>query len=75
MKIKVLISGGIINAVLGDDEALEANIDIEIVEDDKEYEDHDQIQEYYEKLTHDPDLKEIDYTLVRFLDEDQKDLD
>lgn len=64
MKIKVIIYGGIVDSVLADEQAKE--VDVEIVDLDKDYEDYDELEEYTQKLHNDESLQEIGYSVARF---------
>ena len=64
MKIKVIIYGGIVDSVLADEQAKE--VDVEIVDLDKDYEDYDELEEYTQKLHNDESLQEIWYSVAHF---------
>ena len=64
MKIKVIIYNGIVDSVLADEQAKE--VDVEIVDLDKDYEDYDELEEYTQKLHNDESLQEIGYSVARF---------
>lgn len=64
MKIKVIIYGGIVDSVLADEQAKE--VDVEIVDLDKDYEDYDELEEYTQKLHNDESLQEIGYSVAHF---------
>ena len=69
MKVKVVIYDGIVQDVLSDGEQVE----IEIIDVDSDYEDHDELQEYAEQLYADPSFHHIDYSVAHFQDEDEVD--
>lgn len=64
MKIKVIIHDGIVTNVLADESAKE--VDVEIVDIDRDYEDYDELQEYEEELYGDKNLQEIGYSVANF---------
>lgn len=61
VKVKVIIWEGIVTSVLADGE-----VDVEIVDIDKDYDDYPDLEKYEEELRSDPDLKEQEYTVAHF---------
>lgn len=65
VRVKVIINDGIAVGVLAD-----GDVDVEIVDVDKDYEDYEALKEYEEKLYGDTTLKEREYTVAHFGDEE-----
>lgn len=61
MKIKVILSNGIPEAVLSDGEA-----EVEIICIDDNYADRKRLEEYAKSLYENPELKELEMTTVNF---------
>lgn len=64
MKVKVMIENGVVNTVLGDKEAAEAKIDIEIVDTNSDYNDYQTLKDYSDKLYADQTLSDIPYKVA-----------
>ena len=65
MKIEIIIRDGLVESVLGDDEALQ-NADIEIVDNDEDYEDAEKIAKYTNQLYDMDGMNDIPFTSVHF---------
>lgn len=61
MTIKVIIHEGVVLDVLTDGE-----VDVEVIDIDKDYEDYEDLIQYEEELKKDPDLHSQDFTVARF---------
>lgn len=61
MKVKIIIYGGIVSDVLADGE-----VDVEVVDIDKDYEDYHALLRYEEELRQDLTLKSRGYTCAHF---------
>lgn len=61
IRVKVIINDGVACGVLAD-----GDVDVEIVDVDRDYEDADALEKYEEELRNDPSLKELDYTVAHF---------
>ncbi len=59
--VKVIINDGVTVGVLAN-----GDVDVEIVDVDKDYEDVDALKQYEEKLFSNPSLKELDFTVAHF---------
>ena len=67
MKIKVIIRNGVIEAVLGDDEA-QQNAEVEIVDNNDDYEDADKLAEYTDQLYDADGMNDVPFTIAHFQD-------
>ena len=60
-RVKVIINDGIVTGVLSD-----GDVDVEIIDIDKDYGDYESIREYEDEVYSDRSLKETDYTVAHF---------
>ena len=61
MKITVIIRDGVVENVLGDSNAADATPDIEIINQDKDYEDTEKIENHITEIYGNKDMEEISY--------------
>ena len=61
MRVKVIIHDGIVVDVLAT-----AQVELEVVDIDRDYEDCDALLRYEEELRQDPELQSRDYTVAHF---------
>ena len=61
MRVKVIIRSGIATEVLTDGE-----VELEVVDIDKDYEDYDKLRAYEEELHKDASLRSVDFTVAHF---------
>lgn len=66
MKIKVIIRNGVVESALSDKGE---DIDMEVVDIDDDYEDHDALCAYADSLYNSHEFREIGYTVARFGEE------
>ena len=59
MKITVIIRDGVVETVLGDSNAADATPDIEIINQDKDYEDTKEIENHITEVYNNKDMEEI----------------
>ena len=68
MRVKVIINDGVTVAVLAD-----GDVEVEIIDDDRDYEDHEYLEKYEAEVRSDPTLKEVDYTVAHFGEDGEPD--
>lgn len=62
MNVKVIIHGGIVTCVLTDGD----NVNVEIIDIDKDYDDYDALLNYEQELAHDDRLHDVSFTTANF---------
>lgn len=68
MQVKVIINEGIVTDVLSD-----GQVDVEIIDIDGDYEDHDELRAYEQELHEDGSLNGIDFTVAHFEKDGERD--
>ena len=64
MKVKIIIEEGIAVGVLAD-----GDVEVEIIDVDPYYEDYEALQSYEKEVRSDPSLKEREFTVAHFEDD------
>ena len=68
MRVKVIINDGVAVGVLAD-----GDVEVEIIDVDKDYEDREYLEKYEEEVRSDPALKEVEYTVAHFGEDGEPD--
>ena len=66
IRVKVIIMDGVVSDVLSD-----GDVDVEIVDVNKDYEDYDALVKRRDEVYEDETLKERDYKVANFIEEDE----
>lgn len=68
MRVKVIINDGVAVGVLAD-----GDVEVEIIDVDRDYEDSEYLEKYEEEVRSDPTLKEVEYTVAHFGEDGEAD--
>lgn len=65
-KIKIIVRDGIVEAVLSDCVLMQTNA--EVIDIEKDFEDYNELKNYAEEISDNPEYKEIPVTYANFID-------